>query len=131
MGIIDIGKDRLMAWDGTERRRFVRVHLICRIIVHTPQEVTIDTVTDNISEGGLGFTLREKLDISSIVGLEIYKIKKKPIICKGIVRWVNPIGPYHNIDNPLFNTGIQFHQIRAKDKLAIINLIASVSPDRK
>jgi c-di-GMP-binding flagellar brake protein YcgR len=120
-----------MNWEGTEKRRFVRAYLSCRIIVHTPQKDTIDTVSNNISEGGLGFTLKEELENFSIVDLEIYDIKKRPIVCKGMVRWVKTIESSLHKGRFLFNTGIEFYKIRAKDKLAIINFIASIACDKK
>ena len=120
-----------MSWEGREKRKFVRVYLPCRIIVHTPQEDTIDTMTNNISEGGVGFTLKESLEIFSIVDLEIYNIKKRPITCKGVVRWVNTIESSLRKGSFLFNTGIQFYQIKTKDKLVIINLMASIASDKK
>ena len=126
-----------MIWDGEEKRKetrqIVRANLPCRIIVDTPQKEIIDTVSNNIGEGGVGFTLMGELQISSIVGLEIYKIKRKPIVCKGIVKWVNAIRSsftsYHRGEF-LFNTGIQFYKIRNKDKSVIRNFIASIISDK-
>lgn len=120
-----------MSWEGTEKRNFKRVYLSCRIIVYAPKEYAIDTVTNNISEGGVGFTLKEKLEVFSIVGLEIYNVTNRPIICKGMIRWINEVESSFHRGRFLFNTGIQFHEIKPKDKLAIINLIAAIPSEQK
>jgi len=117
-----------MGWDGSERRRFTRVNFPCRIVLYTPKRDRIDTVAINISEWGVGLALREKLEVSSIIGLEIYEIKKRPILCNGFVKWVKGIeSSYVYIGNLLFNTGIQFNQPIP----AIRNLVASFFPDKK
>jgi len=54
-----------MTWDGNERRGRVRVSLPCRIIIYTPQAETIDTIINNICEGGVGLTLMKQLEDSS------------------------------------------------------------------
>jgi len=114
-----------MVWDGLEKRKLARVSIPCRIIVYVPKEDAIDATINNISEGGVGFTLMRELEVSSIVGLEIYEIRNDPIICEGIVRWVNSIESARLRGRFFFNTGVQFFRIKSEDSLAIKNLVAS------
>jgi len=120
-----------MSWDGIEKRKLLRVNFNCRIVIYGPEKDTIDTVANNISEGGIGFTLTRKLEISSIVGLEIYGVQEKPIVCKGIVRWVKSIESSHWRGRFLFNTGIQFYQIKDKDLLTVKNLVESIAIEKE
>ena len=121
-----------MIWDGTEKRKRVRVNLPCRIIIYPPQEEEIDAVINNISEGGIGLTLRKKLEVSTTVGLKIYEIvKTQPILCKGIVRWVKSIESSQWKGDFFFNLGIEFYEIHDRDVLAIRNLIRLTISDRE
>ena len=118
-----------MTWDGNERRGRVRVSLPCRIIIYTPQAETIDTIINNICEGGVGLTLMKQLEDSSQVELKVYGVKEEAIICKGIVRWVKSIESSQRKGVYFFNTGIQFSEINENDVLAIRNLVASKTSD--
>ncbi|MGD9015580.1 MAG: PilZ domain-containing protein [Candidatus Omnitrophota bacterium] len=114
-----------MSWDGSEKRRVLRINLPCRIIIYTPQAETIDTVINNISEGGVGFTLFRELEISSKIGLEIYEIKQEPVVCRAQVRWVNLIESTYLRGRILYNIGVQFTQINSQDLLVIKKLVES------
>ena len=116
-----------MIWEGIMRSGRVRVNLPCRIIVYTPEEETLDTVINNICEGGAGLTLKKKLEVHSKVGLKIYEIGNEPIICKGTVRWVKSMESSQSAGDYSFNMGIQFSEIKDSDVLAIRNLVASKS----
>ena len=119
-----------MIWDGSEKRKVLRINLPCRIIIYIPQKQIVDTVINNISEGGVGFTLLRELEISSIIGLEIYEIKKDPIVCRGQVRWVNLIESTYLRGRILFNIGVQFSQIDNQDLQAIKKLVESSNSGR-
>jgi hypothetical protein len=116
-----------MMREGMLRTGRVRVNLPCSIIIYTPQEETIDTVIKNICEGGVGLTLKKKLEVYSKVGLKIYEIGNEPIVCKGTVRWVKTIESSRTGPDYSFNMGIQFSEIKERDVLAIRNLVASKS----
>lgn len=119
-----------MRWSGIEKRRFVRVKFPCKIIVCTPEKHVIVSHTENISTGGVRVIIDDKLEISSLVGLEIY-LGDRPVICKGRVVWVVEIvSPV--LKTPGMNdTGIEFYEIKEKDKKSINRLIkAIVSGDK-
>jgi c-di-GMP-binding flagellar brake protein YcgR len=120
-----------MNWDSTERRRFVRIKLPCEIVVCTPQKQTIPATVENISASGVKITIEKKLEISSIVSLDIYAVKEKPIACKGKVVWRKTKGNSCLKDNPLFDTGIKFYQIKDEDVRIIKDLIVSIVTDRR
>jgi len=116
-----------MMREGSLRTGRVRVNIPCSIIVYTPHEETIDTVINNICEGGVGLTLKRKLEVYSKVGLKIYEIGNEPIVCKGTVRWVKSMKSSQAGSDYSFNMGIQFSEIKDSDALAIRNLVASKS----
>lgn len=124
-----------MQWQGKERRKFVRVKLPCEIVIRIPQKRIFSTYVENISVGGVKIALPEKLRISSMVSLDIYAIKKEPVICKGKIVWVNPVR--ETFSNGVkkkkasygknFDTGIKFYQLKEKDKQIIKKFVVSVA----
>lgn len=114
-----------MAWDGKERRRFVRDDFPCKIIVYTPKQHVLVVHTENISCGGVKVILEEKLPISSVVGLELY-LGRQIISCKGRVVWVvENVDPVAKV-SLLFDTGIEFYEIDEKDETMIKNIIDAI-----
>jgi c-di-GMP-binding flagellar brake protein YcgR len=121
-----------MMWDGVEKRKRVRANLPCRIIIYTPEKQEIDAVTNNISEGGVGVTLRKEIKTSTPVGLKIYEIvKDKPVVCKGIVRWVKSTESEQWSGDYFFYMGIEFSEIDSRDVLAIRNLVRFTTADNR
>jgi c-di-GMP-binding flagellar brake protein YcgR len=112
-----------MIWDGIERRRFVRANFPCKIIVYAPKEHAIPTHTENIGAGGVRVIIDEKIEIHSIVGLEIF-LTKEPIVCKGRVVWV--VEKKIKESFPLYDMGIEFWEIKEEDRLIIKNFVESV-----
>ena len=120
-----------MPWDGVEKRKRVRANLPCRIIIQTPEKEEIDAVTNNISEGGVGVTLKKQLKPSTPVELRIYEIiKDKPVICKGIIRWVKSTESDQWRGDYFFYMGIEFSEINNRDVLAIRNLVRFSTTER-
>ncbi|MFC1658804.1 PilZ domain-containing protein [Candidatus Omnitrophota bacterium] len=121
-----------MIWDGVEKRKRVRANLPCRIIIHTPGKEIIDAVTNNISEGGVGVTLKKELKSNTPVELEIYEIlMDKPISCKGVIKWVNSTQTTEWKGDAFFYMGIEFSEINNRDVLAIRNLVRFSVPERE
>jgi len=119
-----------MSWDSEERRKFVRIKFPCEIILHDPQKHRISTYTENISAGGLRIITKEKIKISSVVSLDIYGIKKEPVVCEGKVIWIfTRKNPYHK--DAFFDVGIEFCQINKRDVNKIKNLVSSIVNDKK
>ena len=120
-----------MSWDSTERRNFVRAKFPCQITIPHSQQSLISTQAENISAGGLRVFIKEKLYTSSIVELDIYGVKKKPISCKGKIVWVFTRKMHHSKAEVLYDTGIEFHQIKDEDVEAIKKLVASIASGKK
>jgi len=119
-----------MVWEGEEKRKFARVIFPCRIVIGSPIRLLVSH-TENIGEGGIRVILEEKLSVHTMVGLEIYVEKEKPIKCKGKVRWIgekiNPIAR----ESLLFDTGIEFVGISESDRQYIKKLVDTVLAQEK
>lgn len=114
-----------MGWDGGERRKFPRVVFPCKIVVGSPIRL-LTTHTENIGGGGIRVILEEKLDIFTVVGLELFLEREKPIKCRGRIKWVvekvNPLERYPL----LFDTGIEFVEISDCDREYVLKLINKI-----
>lgn len=117
-----------MIWDGTIKREVIRATIPCRIILHNHEGDTIDTTTINLSEGGVGITLKKELQLASEVSLEIHKVTPKAIACKGIIKWVNKVESAYTY---FYNIGIKFTQIKDRDLTAIKKFVASIASNKK
>lgn len=117
-------------WEGEERREFSRVDFPCKILASSPVRL-ITTHTENISEGGIQIIIEEKLTPYSIVGLELFFEKDKPIKGKGKVAWVREkINPLGN-EAILYDTGIKFIDLSTKDKNYIRVLVQTIEEKRQ
>jgi len=79
-----------MVWDGTERRKFIRRRIPCKIFIFSPEERVISTFTEDICEIGVNLILDHKLDVDTELHLELY-LEDEPILCDGRVAWVTEI----------------------------------------
>ncbi len=119
-----------MVWDGKEKRRFVRANLPCKIIIYTPREHTIITHTENIGAGGVRVILDEDLNISSVVGLEIF-LYDEPIECEGRIVWTIEKEESETPGIGRYDTGIEFYKISDKDRDVINNFVEGMVTDQK
>ena len=103
-----------MVWNGIERRKRVRVVLLCKVKVIYSSRVFF-AHTKDIAEGGVKIVLKEKLEPHSDVELEIKIGIKKTVKCKGEVRWVSEIAESTEKAR-LFEAGIRFSQISDSDR---------------
>src|SRR5512135_1910559 len=101
-----------MEYKGSEKRRFVRANIPCKIIIYLPAEHTITTHTENIGAGGVRVVIDEKLDIFSTVSFELY-LQNRVIAGKGRIVWVvdRPVEATDETDS--YDTGIEFREIAA------------------
>jgi len=120
-----------MGWDSSERRNFVRAKFPCEIIISGDKERMISTRAENISAGGIRVLIKEKLRTSSLVTLNIYGIKKKPIACKGKIIWAFTRKMHYSKPDVLYDTGIEFHQIQEDDVNKIKKLVALIASGEK
>lgn len=119
-----------MKWDGVEKRRFVRANFPCKIEVHIPKELSIHSHTENIGEGGVRVIIEKKLDMDSMVDLQIY-LGKESIDCKGKIVWVvEKINPLDK-EALFFDTGIEFRDINDDDRKLIGNLVEMIISGQK
>ena len=119
--------ERIMSWDSSERREFVRIQFPCEIVLPGSEEKIISTKAENISAGGIRVMLKEELYPASLVNLDIYGIKENPITCVGKIIWVFKRELHHSEPVVLYDTGIEFHEIQKEDIDAIKKLIASIA----
>jgi c-di-GMP-binding flagellar brake protein YcgR len=113
-----------MAWNNPERRQFVRVNFPCRIVLHKPQEHIISTKVKDVSTGGIRIVIAEKLETSSLVNLTIYGLAKRPITCRGRIKWAFSRKNSKDNNSYLFDTGIEFHKINDQDLKKIKSIVA-------
>ena len=111
-----------MVWKGIEKRRFIRANFPCKIVISTPSQHVIVTHTENIGAGGIRVIIDEKLDISSMVGLDIH-LSNDLIKSKARIVWVVEAGDSSH-DRPLrYDTGIEFYEINEDDRKIINNFV--------
>lgn len=112
----------MSGWEGKERRKFPRAVFPCKIILASPIRY-LNSHTENLSEGGIRVLLEEKISPYSIVGIEIFVDKEKPIRCKGRIIWVKEkINPLENV-SVMYDTGIQFIEINDCDQEYLRRLV--------
>ena len=96
----------------------------CKIIIGTfPNQRQLDCHTENINKGGIRVLLEEGLEHATIVGLEIYIVKDKPIKCEGKVMWVRRIVSHTPGEPTMYSTGIMFVSIAKDDREHIKDLV--------
>jgi len=119
-----------MDWQGSEKRRFVRANIPCKIIIRTPKEKTIVTQTENIGAGGVRVVIEESLDISSMVSLEVY-VDDQTIRSNGRIAWMVPTKSKNFLKSKQYDTGIEFYEISSKDRAVIKELVEKVISKEK
>lgn len=112
---------------GAERRGSPRALFPCRIMISSPIRLLVSH-TENISDGGIRVMLEEKLGPFTMVGIELYLDKNKPVKCKGKVAWVKEIvNPIEHAPS-MYDTGIKFVDLLDFDKLYLKKLVDSFGP---
>jgi len=119
-----------MGWEGTEKRNFIRANFPCKIIIYTPSEHILIAHTENIGAGGVRTIIEENLDISSVVGLEVF-IGGTQIICKGRVVWVVVKAGFEKEGINIWDTGIEFYGISEGDQKVVKDFVDSIISDQK
>ena len=113
-------------WYGAEKRRFPRAKFPCKIVVYLPQQHTVVTHTENIGCGGVRIIIDENLEVSSVVGIEIFLDNGKVLRCKGKVVWkLEEKSPLAK-DAILFDLGLEFIDMKKEDKETIKHIVASL-----
>lgn len=100
-----------------ERRRFTRAELPPRLaidLLRPDRQLSVDAV--NISEAGLCMRLEERLEVRSLVNLQLTPSRTpanraaKPVRCEGRVAWVIQRLDLRDTPPFLFDVGIEFSQ---------------------
>lgn len=114
-------------WDGINRRKFPRANYKCLIsIKRRLTSKTISTQTENIGAGGICVIIKDDLGLFQGVDLELYVNEKNPPIkCGGTVVWVVKKASSKKGAH-LFDTGIEFIDIRPEDREKITGLVEQI-----
>lgn len=113
-----------------ERRGFIRANFPCKITIFTPQEHELDSHTENIGAGGIRVVIKENLDLSSLVDLKIY-LDKEIIKCKGRIVWVVEKSVLLPERTLVYDTGIEFYEIKEQDRSFINDFVRKISENKK
>jgi len=111
-----------MAWDGFEKRRFVRAQVPCKITMYTPTEHIVATQTEDIGAGGVRVILNEELSIRSTVSIKIF-FDTGDIHSKGRVAWVHRRPPLAVSEPDSYDTGVEFYEIKEEDYTVISDFV--------
>ncbi|MBU2474312.1 MAG: PilZ domain-containing protein [Candidatus Omnitrophica bacterium] len=120
----------LMAWDGSEKRRFVRANFPCKITIYIPQEQVISAQTENISAGGVRVIIDKELKVSLSVDLELY-FTENPVKCKGRVVWMLSKENLESVEIKKYDVGIEFYRIASADRSLISKFIETLVSKEK
>ncbi len=113
-------------WCGVEKRKFPRAKFPCKIVVYLPQQHTVVTHTENIGCGGVRVIVDENLEVSSVVGIEIFLDSGEVLRCKGKVIWkLEEKSPLAK-DALLFDLGLEFMDMKKEDKKTIEHIVAAL-----
>jgi hypothetical protein len=115
-------------WNGIDRRKFPRAVYKCLITIkRRVGATTISTHTENIGAGGICVLIKEDLGLFQGVDLEIFLDDgNPPIKCGGTVVWVVKKAAARAKGNVLFDTGIEFIDIRPADQDRITEIVESI-----
>lgn len=114
-------------WDGSERRRFVRISTNVPVrysLPKNPNDIKISKTKD-ISTGGICITINEKLIPRARLCLEIEPRESHgPILAKGEVAWVKENTEAMSKEGiRYFDIGIEFKDILPKDKERLFGFV--------
>ncbi|MBN2483277.1 MAG: PilZ domain-containing protein [Candidatus Omnitrophica bacterium] len=115
-----------MEWHNEqEKRRFIRTEFPYTVVVTCQGKDPISTYTENISAVGVKVTTRQQFEVTALVDLEIY-VSQDPIKCRGKVIWSTARESTCLEDTLVFDSGIEFCDIREKDKFFINQCVEQV-----
>ena len=114
-----------MAWEGVNRRRFPRVNYPCTVRIRRKGDAEMfNTATENIGCGGICIILPKDIGMFSRVETEIdLQNGNQSINCDGAVVWVVRKSNVDRNASCFFDTGIEFINLKEKDKSRIGNII--------
>ncbi|MFH1753356.1 MAG: PilZ domain-containing protein [Candidatus Omnitrophota bacterium] len=120
-------------WTGAERRASVRVKtaLQAAYAVDKASNHENETVSKNISLGGILMLLYEKLHPATLLALDIFiPGSKSPIMAKGEVVWIKELSGLDEIGRRMFDAGIKFVSMAPADKEKLDREIKNLAKTR-
>ena len=120
-------------WDSINRRKFTRANYKCLISIRKRlTSKVISTRTENIGAGGICVMLKEDLGLFQGVDIELFisEGNNPPIKCGGTVVWVVKKAQPKKEEH-LFDTGIEFIDIRPEDRERITEVVEDILKGQK
>lgn len=115
-------------WNGINRRKFPRANYGCLISIKKRlTSKTISTHTENIGAGGICVLIKEDLGLFQGVDLELTLGENESAIkCGGTVVWVVKKSDPKQKGVHLYDTGIEFIDIRPEDREKITEVVDDI-----
>ncbi|MBU0759018.1 MAG: PilZ domain-containing protein [Candidatus Omnitrophica bacterium] len=112
-------------WSGINRRKFPRANYPCVISVkRKDQDDSVSAKTENIGIGGICVMLPKDLGIFAPVEIQLDLMDGQPVIrCDGAIVWVVA---KKTDKNKIFDTGIEFTDIKRKDAMRINDVVEKI-----
>ena len=115
-------------WNGINRRKFPRANYKCLISIKKRLNAkTISTHTENVGAGGICVLIKEDLGLFQGVDIELFfEEGKPPIKSGGTVVWVVKKSEPKQKGSYLYDTGIEFIDVRPEDREKITDLVEEI-----
>jgi len=115
-------------WNGINRRKFPRANYKCVITIKKRlTSKVISTQTENIGAGGICVMITEDLGLFQGVDLEVYlSSDATPVRCGGTIVWVVKKNETKQKGSYIYDTGIEFIDIRPEDRDKISELVETI-----
>jgi c-di-GMP-binding flagellar brake protein YcgR len=115
-------------WNGINRRKFPRANYKCLITIKKRLTAkTISTNTENIGAGGICVIIKEDLGLFQGVDLELFiEEGRPPIKSGGTVVWVVKKSEHKQKGSYVYDTGIEFIDIRPEDRDKISEAVEGI-----
>lgn len=124
----DVINEETDMWNGINRRKFPRANYKCLIAIKKRlTSKTISTQTENVGAGGICVIIKEDLGLFQGVDLELYlDDTRPPIKCGGTVVWVVKKSDSSKKSAHLYDTGVEFIDIRPEDRDRISEVVENI-----
>jgi len=118
-----------MGYGDGDRRKFPRADYSCKVNIFY-SEKAVNAVIRNIGAGGIlaEFELETMRGIP--VKMEMY-VEGRTIVCNGHIVWLAPRSDSSDRSRIVWDTGIQFDDIEAEDRVFIRNLVDRLNVESK
>ncbi|OGW84589.1 MAG: hypothetical protein A2987_05715 [Omnitrophica bacterium RIFCSPLOWO2_01_FULL_45_10] len=120
-------------WNGINRRKFPRAYYKCNIVIKKRlTSKVISTQTENLGAGGICVIIKEDIGLFQGVDVELYlEDKGPPIKCGGTVVWVVKKSEPKHKGSYVYDTGVEFIDLRPEDRERIIEVVESILKSEK